>query len=131
VAGGSIRVIRAGRGVNVGRSRAAGDDAVAAVDEAAWFADPDLADTTSSTPPRPPLARGGRRPHTSAVSAARLPRGLDFEVRVLVGLGLGGGLQLGLRLGVVDGLVNTGLLDRGPVAGLFLGPLVGLGLGGG
>ena len=36
---------------------------------------------------------------------------------MLVGLGLGGGSQLGLRRGVVDGLVDPGLLDRGPNLG--------------
>jgi hypothetical protein len=57
-----------------------------------------LADTvriyTDPTAPATPLA---------LVDA--LPRGLDFEARILVGLGPGGGLQLGLRFGVVDGLV--------------------------
>jgi hypothetical protein len=51
------------------------------------------------------------------VSAASPPRGLDFEFGVVsLGLGGAGSFQLGLWLGVVDGLVDPSLLDGGPVA---------------
>jgi hypothetical protein len=56
---------------------------------------------------------------------------LQFGVVGLGPAGDAGGLQLGLCPGLHDGFINPGLLNRGLVAGLLLGPLGGGGLSGG